>query len=45
LPDAILGQRLAGNAKDRDEIVAALQSRGLNPLIAGAFRPRVSNAA
>jgi hypothetical protein len=45
LPDAFLGQRLAGNAKDRDEIIAALQSRGLNPLIAGAFRPRASNVA
>jgi hypothetical protein len=45
LPDAVLGQRLAGNAKDRDEIIAALQSRGLNPLIAGAFRPRGMQAA
>jgi hypothetical protein len=45
LPDAILGQRLAGNAKDRNEIIAALQSRGLNPLIAAAFRPRAVQAA
>jgi hypothetical protein len=46
LPDAVLGQRLAGNAKDLDEVIAALQSRGLNPLIAGAFRPRgMPNAA
>jgi hypothetical protein len=45
LPDAILGQRLAGNAKHQAEVIAELQSRGLNPLIAGAFRPRISNAA
>ncbi len=46
LPDAVLGQRLAGNAKDRETIIAGLQSRGLNPLIAGAFRPRaIQNAA
>lgn len=45
LPDAVLGQRLAGNAKDRDAVIAALQSRGLNPLIAGAFRPRAIQKA
>lgn len=40
LPDAHLGQRLAGSAQDRDATIAELQSRGVNPLIAGAFRPR-----
>ena len=40
LPDAVLGQRLAGNTRHRAEVTAELQSRGLNPLIAGAFRPR-----
>jgi hypothetical protein len=46
LPDAVLGQRLAGNAKHQADIIAELQSRGVNPLIAGAFRPRAHpNAA
>ena len=38
LPDAILGARLAGSAPDIGKIRAALQARGANPLIAGAFR-------
>lgn len=40
VPDATLGQRLAGSARDRAGVVAALQATGANPLIAGAFRPR-----
>ena len=40
LPDATLGQRLAGSARDRAGVIAALQAAGANPLIAGAFRPR-----
>ncbi len=40
LPDAHLGQRLAGSARDRAATAAELQARGVNSLIAGAFRPR-----
>jgi hypothetical protein len=40
LPDAHLGQRLAGSARDGAMVAAELQARGVNPLIAGAFRPR-----
>ncbi len=40
LPDALLGQRLAGSARDAAAISAALAARGANALIAGAFRPR-----
>jgi hypothetical protein len=40
LPDAHLGQRLAGSARDRAATATALQARGVNSLIAGAFRPR-----
>jgi acyl-CoA synthetase (AMP-forming)/AMP-acid ligase II len=40
LPDATLGQRLAGSARNRAGVIAALQAAGANPLIAGAFRPR-----
>jgi non-ribosomal peptide synthetase component F len=40
LPDAHLGQRLAGSARDGAAIAAELQARSVNPLIAGAFRPR-----
>lgn len=43
LPDAMLGQRLAGSARDRAGMIAALQAAGANPLIAGAFRPRGSS--
>lgn len=45
LPDAALGQRLAGSARDRAGMVAALQAAGVNPLIAGAFRPRAPGKA
>ena len=38
LPDALLGQRLAASAKPAT--AAELQARGVNALIAGAFRPR-----
>ena len=40
LPDALLDQRLAGSAPDRAATAAELEARGVNPLIAGAFRPR-----
>ncbi len=40
LPDATLGERLAGSARDAATIIAALQAAGVNPLIANAFRPR-----
>ena len=39
LPHGLLGQRLAGSAPDRQAIVAALEARGFNPLLALAFRP------
>lgn len=46
LPDALLGQRLAGSARDRWLTYAGLQMSGVNPLISGAFGPRRgSNAA
>lgn len=37
LPDAVLGQRLAGSTNDSDAMMAEMQARGLNALIAGAF--------
>ncbi len=40
LPDATLGQRLAGSARNRTGVIAALRAGGANPLIADAFRPR-----
>ncbi len=40
LPDGLTGHRLAGNAPDRETIVNKLTERGINPLVAGAFRPR-----
>jgi len=40
LPDALLGERLAGSARDGAAVVAALEARGANALIAAAFRPR-----
>ena len=46
LPDAALGHRLAGSARDPAATAAKLQARGVNALIAGAFRPRgKANAA
>jgi hypothetical protein len=40
LPDADLGQRFAGTAVDRADLLAKLKLRGVNPLISGAFQPR-----
>jgi hypothetical protein len=45
LPDAVLGQRLAGSADGRDAVIKQAQARGLNALIAGAFAPRDQKAA
>ena len=42
LPDAHLGQRLAGSAADNAAMAARLTAGGANPLIAGAFRPRIA---
>jgi hypothetical protein len=42
LPDAVLGNRLAGRASDPGRMQAELTARGLNPLIAGAFRARAA---
>jgi hypothetical protein len=40
LPDALIGERLAGSAEDAAALAAALRARGVNPLITGAFRAR-----
>lgn len=40
LPDAMLGQRLAGSTLNSEAMAAEMQTRGLNALIAGAFTPR-----
>jgi hypothetical protein len=40
VPDADLGQRLAGTATDRTALRTALQTQGTNPLISGSFRTR-----
>lgn len=40
LPDAVLGQRLAGHSVDPATVAAQLAEAGFNPLLAGAFRPR-----
>jgi hypothetical protein len=40
VPHAILGQRLAGAAPDPAAVRAALHERGVNPLVADAFRAR-----
>lgn len=40
VPDADLGQRLAGTAADRTALRTGLQAQGTNPLISGAFRTR-----
>lgn len=45
LPDAVLGQRLAGSTRDSDAMMAEMQARGLNALIVGAFAPRQQKAA
>jgi AMP-binding enzyme len=40
LPDPVIGQRLIGNAADRDTMQAALNLVGVNPLVVAAFRDR-----
>jgi hypothetical protein len=40
LPDRMLGQRLAGAARDKKAVTAALEAQGANALISGAFRQR-----
>lgn len=40
LPDAQLGQRLAGRVGDNAALATELEAYGVNALIAGAFRPR-----
>ncbi|MPZ38734.1 MAG: AMP-binding protein [Rhizobiales bacterium] len=40
LPDGMAGHRLAGSAADPADIQQALASRGANPLLVNAFRPR-----
>ena len=40
VPDALLGQRLAGRSPDPQALSAALQARGANALIADAFHRR-----
>lgn len=40
LPDALLGNRLAGHAGDMARVATALAARGASPLVAGAFRGR-----
>jgi hypothetical protein len=40
LPDTLTGQRLAGHAEDCAAVRQELAQRGVNPLIAGAFRDR-----
>jgi non-ribosomal peptide synthetase component E (peptide arylation enzyme) len=46
LPDSIIGQRFAGSAPDTTAVRAKLIERGVNPLIADAFRARTTaNAA
>jgi non-ribosomal peptide synthetase component E (peptide arylation enzyme) len=37
LPDSLAGHRLAGSAPHRDQVEKALNERGVNPLLAGAF--------
>jgi hypothetical protein len=40
VPDALLGERLVGDASDREGMHAGLQARGANPLVSEAFLPR-----
>ena len=42
VPDALLGQRLAGRCADPQATIAGLQARGVNPLITGAFDRQVA---
>ena len=41
--DPIVGQRLIGNAADRDTMQAALNAVGVNPLVVAAFRDRAAD--
>jgi hypothetical protein len=45
LPDADLGQRFAGRAVDRTDLLSKLTTQGVNPLISAAFQPRGTSAA
>jgi hypothetical protein len=45
LPDALAGHRLAGNSSQAEDLRAALAEVGVNPLVAGAFKPRGPKAA
>ena len=40
LPDALLGNRLAGHAGDAARLAANLAAQGANPLVLGAFGQR-----
>jgi hypothetical protein len=40
LPDPLVGQRLIGNAADRNTMQAALGAVGVNPLVVATFRDR-----
>jgi hypothetical protein len=44
LPDALIGQRLVGNAGDPAAIAAALNAYGINPLVSAAFAERGERA-
>jgi hypothetical protein len=44
LPDALIGQRLVGNAGDRAAMQAALNACGINPLVVAAFAERGERA-
>ena len=45
LPDADLGQRFAGRAVDRTDLLSKLTKQGVNPLISAAFQPRGTSEA
>jgi hypothetical protein len=45
VPDGLLGQRLAGRSTYPQALTAALQARGANPLITGAFHRRTKASA
>jgi AMP-binding enzyme len=44
LPDPLVGQRLIGDAADREAVAAALNAIGVNPIVAAAFRDRSARA-
>jgi len=45
LPDVDLGQRFAGSAANRADLLSKLRARGVNPLISEAFQPRGTSEA